>query len=126
MLCQVCRKKVRTDKNIFNLFSPETHHICEYCCQKYPLLLRIDVLPIEEGILLVHLLSSRHYSLNPIAFMSFLKPYYIDFLKHHQGKVLLVFDILDDNTLALLDSLKFGDIYFVTLYENIEGKGEKL
>lgn len=126
MLCEICRKKVRTHKNILNLFSIETHHICELCYQRYPLLMRLDVLPIEEGVLLNHLLSSRYYPVNPIAFMSFLKPYYMDFLKHHQGKTMIIFDILDDNTLALLDSLKLGDIYVVSLYENIEGKGEKL
>jgi hypothetical protein len=88
--------------------------------------MRVDVLPIEDGILKNHLLSSRHYSINPIAYMSFLKPYYLDFLKNNQDKIMVIFDILDDNTLALLDSLRFGDIYFVSLYENIEGKGEKL
>ncbi len=126
MQCEVCRKKVRTNKNIFNLFSVETHHICEYCYQRYPLLMRLDVLPIEEGVLIQHLLSSRYYSIHPTAFMSFLKPYYMDFIKHHQGKTFILFDILDNHTLAMLDSLRFGDIYFVSLYENIEKKGEKL
>jgi len=126
MQCEVCRKKVKTNKNIFNLFNPETHHICEYCYQRYPLLMRFQVLPIEEGVLTHHLLSSRFYSINPIAFMSFLKPYYIDYIKHHKDKLFALFDILDDHTLAMLDSLKFGDIYFVSLYENIEKKGEKL
>jgi len=88
--------------------------------------MRQDVIPIEEGILIHHLLSDRFYSINPIAFMSFLKPYYIDFIKHHQGKMFVLFDILDNHTLETLDSLKFGDIYFVSLYENIEKKGEKL
>jgi hypothetical protein len=88
--------------------------------------MRIDVFPIEKGVLIQHLLSTKFYTINPIAFMSFLKPYYIDFIKHHIGKTLVIFDILDDHTLEILDSLKFGDIYFVSLYENIEKKGEKL
>ena len=126
MLCEICKKRVTSNKNIFNLFQVETHHICEYCYQRYPLLTRFEVIPIEKGLLHFYLLSSRYYKVTPTAFMSFLKPYYMDFLKHHQGKVLLIFDILDHNTLVLLDSLKFGDIYIVSLYENIEGKGEKL
>ncbi len=126
MLCEVCRKRVSTSKNIFNLFLPETHHICEFCYQRYPLLMTLEVFPIEEGILIQHLLSRRYYPVKPIAYMSFLKPYYMDFLKHHQGKILIIFDILDEHNLVLLDSLKFGDIYFVSLYENIERKGEKL
>ncbi|MDO9629811.1 MAG: hypothetical protein Q7I99_07900 [Acholeplasmataceae bacterium] len=119
MLCEICRKKVKTSKNILNLFSPEIHHICEMCYQKYPLLMRSDVLPVEGGVATHQLMSARYYSIKPIAFMSFLKPYYIDFLKHHQSKTLLVFDILDEQTLEIMDSLKLGDLYVVTLYENI-------
>jgi hypothetical protein len=54
-----------------------------------------------------------------------LKPYYLNYLKNHQNQIVLYFDVVELSiNYDLLDSLKLGDIYLVSLYENIEKKGE--
>jgi hypothetical protein len=120
MLCAQCGKKIKTKKNIFNLFDPEIHHLCEMCYQKYPLIMKYQVIPIEQG-------QMYHYSMNApitnsIAYMSFLKPYYQHHLLHHKNCIFLYFDEISDQDSHILDHLKLGDLYVVSLYENIEKK----
>lgn len=120
MLCEHCGKKVKTKRNIFNLFEPETHHLCETCYQKFPLIMNYQVIPIEYG-------QMHHYIMNapianPIAYMSFLKPYYQHFTLQNNNCVFLYFDEISDQDSLILDHLKLGDLYVVSLYENIEKK----
>lgn len=123
MLCELCHQKVKSRKNIFNLFEPEVHHICESCYDKYPLMMRYLTIPIEDGQIHHHFMDAPIY--NPKAYMSFLKPYFIQYLLQFKNCVFLYFDEIFDLDMQLMDSLKLGDIYVVSLYENIE-KGEKL
>ncbi|HBG32412.1 MAG TPA: hypothetical protein DEG42_03980 [Acholeplasmataceae bacterium] len=120
MLCELCGKKVKTKKSIFNLFEPEIHHLCEMCYRKYPLNMKYQVIPIEHG-------QIHHYLMNApiissIAYMSFLKPYYQDYLLRYKNCIFLYFDEISDQDLIMMDYLKLGDLYVVSLYENIEKK----
>lgn len=119
MLCRICLKKVRTRRNISNLLTPEIHHICESCYAKYPLLPRFDVIPIEGYVIRYHVMSTRNTNLDPMSYMSFLKSYITMFLVSYPLDILFIFDLMDLNTLSLLDSLKLGNLFVVTLYENI-------
>jgi hypothetical protein len=124
MLCELCYQKVKTKRHIYNLFDPEIHHLCEACYQKYPLFPKVSVYPIEHYELRHYLMSSIPYNQNPSAYMSMLQTYYVIFLKHYSSHIFLYFDILEDNHLSLMDSLKLGNLFIVSLYENIEEKGE--
>lgn len=119
MLCRICLKKVRTKRNLYNLFEPEIHHICESCYRQYPLLPRFDVIPIEGYVMRYHLMIERYQKLDPMAYMSFVQGYIRLFLKNNKCDILLLFDLMDSNLLSLLDSLKLGNLFVVTLYENI-------
>jgi hypothetical protein len=119
MLCRICLKKVRTRRNLNNLLSFETHHICESCYTKFPLLPRFDVIPIEGYVMRYHVMSIRCLNHDPVAYMSFLEGYIRLYMLTYRLDIFLVFDMMDSNTLSLLDSLKLGDLFVVTLYENI-------
>jgi len=119
MLCRICLKKVRTKRNLMNLLTPERHHICESCYTKYPLLPRLDVIPVEGYLMRYHVMSTRCLNHDPMAYISFLESYIRLYLKMYSLDILLFFDVMDSQTQSLLDSLKLGNLFVVTLYENI-------
>lgn len=123
MICELCLKKVKTKKNINNLFSLETHHICELCYDQYPLNIRSQVIPIEEGVINYQLLLADHVTKDGLAYASFLKPFYLSYLEMFRKDVIIYVDEIDEKLFIILDSLKLGNIYLLALYENIE-KGE--
>ena len=124
MLCEICHKKIVMQRHIFNLFDVSIHHICETCYMKYPTYPKFHVIPIEKAQMYVHIISDFNHRVEPLAYMSFIKPAYINYLKHFSNTIILYFDILDDNIMSILDSLELGDLYVTSLYENIEEKGE--
>lgn len=119
MLCRICSKKVRTKRNLMNIYDAEIHHICEKCYEKHPLLPRFSVIPIEGYVMHYHVMSTRFTNLDVMAFMSFYQRYIILYLQQYRDHVLLLFDIVDSEILTMLDSLKLGNLMVVTLYENI-------
>ncbi|MBU1093402.1 MAG: hypothetical protein KKH01_02955 [Firmicutes bacterium] len=125
MLCEQCGKKVKTKRNIMNLFDPEIHHICETCYMQNPFVPRHQIIPIEDAIIIHHSMTIGVSHLKGTAYMSMMKPYYIDFVHHYHDYVFIYFDLIDQEVFNELDSLKLGNIYLLSLYENIE-KGEKL
>ncbi len=118
MLCGLCHEVIVFERTLHTLFEPETHSICELCYRRYPLLPVYDVIPIEGGIIHYHVLIKRNRKKSPDAYMSFFKPYIMDFLKRRHTVTLFWFDEMDDHGFALLDPLRFGNLYVVTLYEN--------
>ena len=120
MICEICKKIIVKRHTIHTLFQKEMHHICEYCYQKYPLLIKQSVFPIQEGNVYWSSMIHTNEKLSPMAYMSFMKPFYVDYVKHHKHSIYLHFDQLSDTILSILDSLRLGDIYLLTLHENID------
>ncbi len=123
MYCEICSKKISSRKHLFNIFKLNIHHICELCYKKYPLIPKRSIIPIKGGVILWQSLIQTHDEISPIAHMSFYKPYIIDYVTHYHDYILLIYDDLDEKTIELLDKMLFGNIYLLTLYENI-GKKE--
>lgn len=125
MLCGLCGKKVKTKRTILNLFTPEIHHICEKCYSINPLIPRVSNIPIENGMIYHHsMIRGGAHGLG-IAYMSFIKPFLKHYLSEYKDCAFLYYDQLTHDTIKVIDLLKFGNIYLLTLYENIE-EGEKL
>ncbi len=120
MLCEICKQEIVKRHTIHTLFRKDIHHICEYCYQQYPLLIKHSVLPIENGRLFWTSMIKTHDYVSSVAYMSFMKPFYITFLNHHQSCIYLYFDRLTTRIFTILDSMKLGDIYLLTLHENID------
>ncbi|MFH0767168.1 MAG: hypothetical protein V1920_03650, partial [Bacillota bacterium] len=120
MLCEICGNKVKTKRTILNLFDPEIHHICENCYMQYPLTPRNQVIPIEDGIIHHYSMMRNEVKNSGIAYMSFMKPYVVQYMMHYDDFIFLYKDEIDEDFLTILDSLKLGNIYLLTLYENIK------
>jgi hypothetical protein len=126
MQCEVCSKKIKTKRSFNNYFTQETHHICEFCYQKHRLSPQYTVIPIEKGLLYLQVLLRIEFKTIPLAHMSFLKPFIFQYLKYHRHDTILYFDEVDDSTFEMIDLLKVGNIYMLTLYDNRKEKGEIL
>ncbi len=120
MLCEICKKEIVKRHTIHSLFKVEKHHICEFCFNKYPLMMKTSVIPIEKGQILWTSMIKTKDTISPIAHMSFMKPFYISFMRRSDKCIFLHFDQLKHKILTILDSLELGDIYLLTLHENIE------
>lgn len=122
MICEICGLKIVSKITLHNIFKMEKHHICETCLQKYPIHLNHQVLPCERGTIDWFSLIHEKDELNALAYMSFLKPFYINFLNQHSHSIYLYFDVISDKLLNILQSLAFDKIYLVTLYDEIKEK----
>jgi len=121
MLCESCREKIIKNRSIYQMFTVETHHICESCYQKNQMIPHLQVLPIEDYVIIWYNIL-KEGTLTPLAYMSFLKGYYQLFLNQYKDYLFLYFDYLTEEIHLILDSLKLGNIYLLTLYEYIEKK----
>ncbi|MDX9691214.1 MAG: hypothetical protein RBT45_02095 [Acholeplasmataceae bacterium] len=88
---------------------------------KYPMIPVFQVIPIEEGEILWYNLMKEKVT-HPMGYMSFLKSYYVMFMKHYMSYLFIYIDMIDLDFLNMLDSLKLGNIFLVSLYENIDKK----
>jgi len=90
---------------------------------KVPIHSTHQVIPIEEGeILWYNLLKERvDY---PLGYMSFIKSYIWMFMNLYPSYLFIYIDEVSMKLFDLLDSLKLGNIFLVSLYENIDKKGE--
>ena len=64
-------------------------------------------------------LISEEIELNAMAYMSFIKPFYIDFLLIKSEAILLYLDVISVKLINILTSLEWH-IYLVTLYDEIK------
>lgn len=126
MFCEICKKKITSRRHLFNLFVIQTHHICEYCFQKYPLIIKKSLVPIDGGEMIWASMIQTYDVISPIAHMSFYKPFIIEFMKVYNHCIFLIFDYLSEEIIDMLEKIKLGDIYLLTLYDMIEKKGELL
>ncbi len=122
MFCEVCKKKIYVRKHIFNLFLKQTHHICEYCFKKYPLLIKRSIIPIDGGEILWTSLIQTKDSISPLAHMSFYKPFYVEYINHYKNRLIMIETSINDEKMDLYENLKLGDMYLLTLYDIIEKK----
>lgn len=106
--------------SIDTMLSKDIHHICDRCYHQYPLYFECIDLPIESHMMTTFVLSKINNKQNPVAYMSYLKPYIIDFIRHRRADILLIFDYLTEEIYTILDTLKLGDIMSVTLYISID------
>ena len=121
MLCECCFKKIIPKRTIFNLFEIETHHICELCYMKQPMIPHYQVVPIEQGKIMWYNLCKEEV-IYPVAYMSFLKTYVLTFMTYHKKDIFLYTDQLTESLLNILDSLKLGNVFLVSLCEKIDKK----
>ncbi len=119
MICYICKKKIINEIKLYNIFKKETHHICEQCYSLYPLNISEQVIPTQKFLMYWYTLQTDIETLNPMAYMSFLKPFYIDFLKYRQHAILLYFDQISDKLINILTSIEWH-IYLVTFYDEIK------
>lgn len=122
MICEICGLKIITKISIYNIFKTEKHHICEKCLQKYPIDVIHQVIPCSYSTIDWFSLIHEQDVLNGLAYMSFLKPFYLNFLEQQRHSIYLYFDVISDKLLNILQSLAFGKIYLVTLYDEIKEK----
>ena len=120
MFCEICKKEIVLRHTIHTLFKRETHHICNDCFEQYPLIIKTSIFPIEEGQVRWTSMIKTNDDISGYAHMSFMKPFYLAYMKYHRKDIYLHFDRLTDKILSILDSLKLGDIYLLTLHQNIE------
>lgn len=120
MQCAICLKMIKKSVSIDTLLSKDIHHICDRCYHAYPLYFDCITLPIDSYMMTIFVLSKIYSKQNPLAYMSYLKPYIINFIKHKRNDILLIFDDLTEDLFQMLDTLKLGDIMSVTLYISIE------
>jgi len=118
MKCIECKELIDKKITYRNIFKVSKHHICEYCFTKYLYIQDLLVIPIENFQIYLNVLFDNYG--NPLALMSFLKPYYLYYLKNESNKTLLYFDSFNEKTYTLVDELRIGDLYIITLKNESE------
>lgn len=122
MFCEICLKRIKLKRSWHNYFLVNIHHLCERCFRRYPIVLRTAVIPIEKGLLYHHTLFETRRMVSPLAYMSFLKIFYLNFIRHHKQLTYLYFDEFTEADFETLDQLQLGDLYVVTLNQIKEKK----
>lgn len=124
MFCEVCHQKIVEKRSLWYLFEQSSHHICETCYIKYPLSPKIEVYPIERYVLIHLCLSPISYKHSDQAYQSYIGPV-IGYYKDVRHISILIFEWMDDQLYELLDLLRIGHLLIISLYENMEYKGER-
>lgn len=120
MQCVICQKTIKISTSIDTLFKKEKHHICERCYHEFPLYFDYLILPIEDYEMTTVVLSKIKTNQNPLAYMSYYKPFIVDYIKHKRTDIILIFDDLTQEIYNILDTLKLGDILVISLYISID------
>lgn len=119
MFCEICHEKIVIKRDLWHLFNPNVHHICERCYTKYPLYSKTQVYPIQ-GYLMTHtVMSMVKYKYQGNCYQSFLAPYIKSFIRNKDNLIFLYFECMDLRVYELLDSLELSNLMVVTLYENM-------
>lgn len=119
MYCLECGKLINRTINYTNIFKKERHFICEYCFRNYLFLYEVDVLPIDNHLLFLNVLLDNYKDSN--AFMSFLKPYYIYYLKNNLKSIIMYFDVFNDKIYNIINILNLDDLFIITLKKQLKG-----
>ncbi len=113
MLCLVCNSLINSEISIFNIFKVNIHKICDNCFKKNMFIQKLSIIPITNYVIEEHTLFEL--LVEPLALMSFLKPYYIYFLKYKRNNVILSFDTTDMIIYNILQQAELGNIYLLVL-----------
>lgn len=93
--------------------------ICEYCFRNYIFIYDLDVLPIQNYLMYLNTLVLDYK--NEYSLMSFLKPYYIYYLKQKNKSIILYFDNINDKIYQIINKLNLNDLFVITLKNNLKG-----
>ena|SRR5690554_273869 len=119
MYCAECKKLINKVINYKNIFKLSKHNICDLCFSKYIFIQSFDVVPINNYLLYLNTLFDNYK--NSDAMASFLKPYYIYYLKNFKDKIIMYFDTIDDDVYSKLNLLNMSDIFIITLKNQLKG-----
>lgn len=113
MICLNCNKPIHniTFKSIFK----ESHQtICSNCYSEEIIYFQHETIPISNYEINIHSFLNNVKS-NYICWMSFLKPWYLDYLNNYKEDVLLVFDSFDEDLFLILENINLGNIYIISV-----------
>ena len=114
MFCYGCNDLIKKEITYLNIFKTYQHKICDNCFNSNTFIQKLIVFPTNEGIVENHILFEK--PINPLAIMSFLKPYYLYFLKKKRNFIILCFDSNNKMLYNMLQQITLGDIFLITLF----------
>lgn len=118
MYCLECDKLINKRIVYFNIFKKNIHKVCETCFMTFNINYQYEVLPLNNYLLHLNIIVNDFE--NPYSIMSFLKPYYIYYLKNKLKMLILYFDILDRKMYNLVTKTNISNIYMIVLKNKIE------
>lgn len=125
MKCLVCHEKNVLKRTLWNLFKDNYYFLCVNCFIKNPINGKLKVYPIEND-LLYHFDLNIENIIEPLAYQSFIGPILLKTIKLNKDVIVVYEDVFTLKLFKLLDNLKLGNIFLLTLKENTDNKGEEL
>ena len=116
MECLKCSKLLKRVISYKNIFAKDIHKICEFCFDSINFIHDLIVIPVEGYILNLNVLLKDYQ--NSLAYMSFLKPYYIYYIKNIKESIILYFNDINDKIYKILNIIRLGNIYAIALKTN--------
>lgn len=125
MKCLICQEKIVIKRTLWNLFQDDYFQICNNCFIKYPVNSKLKVYPIENY-LIYHIDLNVNNIIEPLAYQNFIGPILVKIKKLNKDVIVIYQDEFTFELYKLLDNLRLGNIYLLTLKENTDNKGEEL
>jgi len=119
MYCQDCLSLKEREITYLNIFRKNRHFICNYCLRNYIFIHEVTVVPINNYLMYINTLVMDYKNSNSL--MSFLKPYYIFYLKNKLESIILYFDDINDKIYTILNILRLNDIFVIALKNQLKG-----
>lgn len=119
MFCQDCFGLREKEITYLNIFRKDKHFICNYCFRNYIFIHELSVIPINNYLMYINTLVVDYK--NSYSLMSFLKPYYLHYLKTKNKSIILYFDDINDKIYNILNILSLDDIFIIALKNQLKG-----
>lgn len=119
MYCLDCLSLKEREITYLNIFRRNNHFICNYCFRNYIFIHELTVIPINNYLMYLNTLVIDYKNSNSL--MSFLKPYYIYYLKNKSKSIILYFDDFNDKIYNILNILTLDNIFVIALKNQIKG-----
>lgn len=121
MYCLNCDRLINDLITYKNIFKISKDHICERCLLNLTFDQKVETIPIDNYVIYLNpIFKDNNY--NNLSLMSFLKPYYLYFLKN-KFDLILYFDAFNEDVYRILEPLNLGNIFLLVL-KNENKKGE--